>query len=106
MSSLFHPPYIQINSASPGRSTIPKKPSSGASTPKNSVIHASIPRRSGTFSPGDNRVQTSSDKTPSRTTNGQDIRQYVGIIPMYTYKHTHPPHNSMVVQVVDYVSSL
>ncbi|XP_052768978.1 MAP/microtubule affinity-regulating kinase 3-like isoform X3 [Mya arenaria] len=65
----------KINSASPGRATIPKKPSSATPTGKNSVIHKSVPHRSGTFSPGDNRVQAPIDKTPSRTTNGQDIRQ-------------------------------
>ncbi|XP_045169551.1 MAP/microtubule affinity-regulating kinase 3-like isoform X7 [Mercenaria mercenaria] len=63
----------KINSASPARATIPKKPGS-SSTGKNSVIHTSIPRRSGTFSPGDTRVQTPSEKPPSRATNGQDIR--------------------------------
>ncbi|XP_060582086.1 MAP/microtubule affinity-regulating kinase 3-like isoform X3 [Ruditapes philippinarum] len=64
----------KINSASPARATIPKKPGT-SSTGKNSVIHTSIPRRSGTFSPGDTRVQTPSEKPPSRATNGQDIRQ-------------------------------
>jgi len=63
----------KINSASPARATIPKKPGS-TSSGKNNVIHTSIPRRSGTFSPGDTRVQTPAEK-PSRTTNGQDIRQ-------------------------------
>lgn len=58
------------NSASPARGQMPKK--SGTTTPipgKNSVI----PKRSGTFSPGDTRVQTPSEK-PTRATNGQDIR--------------------------------
>lgn len=63
----------KINSASPARATIPKKPGSATPTGKNSVIHTSIPRRSGTFSPGDTRVQSPVDK-PARTTNGQDIR--------------------------------
>ncbi|XP_052272147.1 MAP/microtubule affinity-regulating kinase 3-like isoform X3 [Dreissena polymorpha] len=66
----------KINSASPGRATIPKKPSSATPTAKNSVMNKSVPHRSGTFSPGDNRVQTPIEqKPPARTTNGQDIRQ-------------------------------
>ncbi|KAL5008486.1 hypothetical protein ScPMuIL_014067 [Solemya velum] len=74
----MHVESPKISSASPGRSTIPKK-SVGSSAPpnvKNSVIHSgSTPRRSGTFTPGD-RLHTTTEK-PNRTTNGQDLRSHM-----------------------------
>ena len=78
--------FFQINSASPARSTIPKKTGSATSGGKNSVIQPTIPRRSGTFSPGDSRVQTPTESKPSRTTNGQDIRQYVPLTLLFWLK--------------------
>ncbi|KAK3599647.1 hypothetical protein CHS0354_029109 [Potamilus streckersoni] len=76
--TMIDSPKVQASSASPARPAVPKKTgsatSSSTSTPKNSVIHnTSIPKRSGTFSPGDARVPTPQEK-PTRATNGQDVR--------------------------------
>ncbi|KAL3873885.1 hypothetical protein ACJMK2_036964 [Sinanodonta woodiana] len=76
--TMLDSPKVQASSASPARPAVPKKSGSATSattsTPKNSVIqNTSIPKRSGTFSPGDARVPTPQEK-PVRATNGQDAR--------------------------------